>query len=574
MCSCLREWLQSKPSIYILSAHRHLALIDKIKESLQCRFLLTIFITTNPTFVSRSLETQDSTMAGKRVTAREVAAASEVKHLLEQDKAPWYKKPNLRRLYLMLIPAALGVEMTTGYDGSVLNGLQAVDLWNEHYGNPEGATLGVISASLAIGTAAGVPIMPYLNDHFGRKFCVIAGSIAVAIGVIIQTCAINVGMLIASRIIMGLGSPLSLAGAAQLVNELAYPKERSTIVGFFQGTWYAGAILAAGVTLGTYNWTNNWSWRLPTLLQILPSVFTIAFIWFVPESPRWLVGQDRHEEALRILVEYHAEGDESSAFVAVEFDQIRDTIQREKEAASQPWKELVTTSANRHRVFVAVCVGFFTQWSGNGLISYYLAKILALIGITSRATQNQLNVGLNCWNLVTAVCSSMLAGFLPRRKQLMAGYLSMTILFACYTAGSAVYAEDSANKAAAKAVVVLIFLYNAGYNLMQPFQYLYIGEIFPFIQRSKGIAVMQMSTRGAAAFNLLVNPIGMEELAWKYFLVYVVWLVIETTVVFFFFPETQGLTLEEIALVIDGDQAPVKTAYLKGLSVKEREEKV
>ncbi|KAF7554681.1 hypothetical protein G7Z17_g2737 [Cylindrodendrum hubeiense] len=513
-------------------------------------------------------------MVGKRVNARDVAAASEVTHLLEQDKTPWYRKPNLRRLYLMLIPAALGVEMTTGYDGSVLNGLQAVDLWNEHYGNPEGAILGVISASLAIGTAAGVPIMPYLNDHFGRKFCVVVGSIIVAIGVIIQTCAINVGMLIASRIIMGLGSPLSLAGAAQLVNELAYPKERSTIVGFFQGTWYMGAIVAAGVTLGTYDWTNNWSWRLPTLLQILPSVFTLTFIWFVPESPRWLVGQDRHEEALRILIEYHGEGDEASAFVAVEFDQIRDTIQKEKEAASRPWKELFTSAPNRHRVFVAVCVGFFTQWSGNGLISYYLAKVLALIGITSRATQNQLNVGLNCWNLVTAACSSMLAGFLPRRKQLMAGYLSMTILFTCYTAGSAVYAEDDTNHAAAKSVVVLIFLYNAGYNLMQPFQYLYIGEIFPFIQRSKGIAVMQMSTRLASAFNLLVNPIGMENLAWKYFLVYVVWLVIETTVVFFFFPETQGLTLEEIALVIEGDQAPVDVARLKELNIEERVEKV
>ncbi|KAK7421212.1 hypothetical protein QQX98_002342 [Neonectria punicea] len=382
-------------------------------------------------------------MSAKHNNASDVAAASEVKRLLLEDTTPWYRKPNLFRLYLILIPAALGVEMTTGYDGSVLNGLQAVDLWNEHYGNPHGAIIGVITSSLAIGTAVGVLYMPYINDRFGRKFCVILGSIVVAIGVVIQSCAVNVGMLIASRIIMGLGSPLSLAGAAQLVVELAYPKERSTIVGCFQGTWYAGAILAAGVTLGTYDWANNWSWRLPTLLQILPSVLTIIFIWFVPESPRWLVSKDRHEEALQILIKYHAEGDETSAFVAAD--------------------------------------------------SYYLAKILALVGITSRATQNQLNVGLNCWNLVTALCSSWLAGWVLRRRQLMTAYLSLTILFSCYTACSAVYAGDGSNKAAAIAVVALIFLFNAGYNLMQPFQYLYIGEIFPFIQRSKGIAVMQMS---------------------------------------------------------------------------------
>lgn len=51
--------------------------------------------------------------------------------LLNQDTTPWYRKPNLRRLYLLLVPAAIGVEMTSGFDGSVLNGLQAVDRWNE-----------------------------------------------------------------------------------------------------------------------------------------------------------------------------------------------------------------------------------------------------------------------------------------------------------------------------------------------------------------------------------------------------------------------------------------------------------
>ncbi|KAL4877629.1 MFS transporter [Aspergillus karnatakaensis] len=504
-------------------------------------------------------------MATKRNNASDVAEASEIKRLLAEDLTPWYKKPNLLKLYLLLIPAALGVEMTTGYDGSVLNGLQAVDRWNEHYGNPHGVTLGLMTSSLAIGTAAGVLYVPFLNDRYGRKFCVIFGSIIVAIGVVLQTCAINVGMFIASRIVMGLGSPVSLAGAAQLMVELAYPKERSTIVALFQGTWYAGSILAAGVTLGTYNWPNHWSWRLPTLLQILPSIFTITSIWFVPDSPRWLIAQDRHEEALKILVKYHAEGDASSPFVAAEFTQISDTIKAEKEASTQPWADLLKTKANRRRVLVAVCVGFFTQWSGNGLISYYLAKVLALVGITSRTTQNQLNLGINCWNIVTALVSSWMAGFVLRRRQLMAAYISMTIMFSCYTACAGVYNENQ-NRSAGIAVVALIFLFNAAYNLMQPFQYLYIGEIFPFIQRSKGVAIMQMSVRIASVFNQFVNPIGMENIGWKFFLAYVVWICFETGMVYFFFPETQGPSLEEIALVIDGDQAAVRV--LDGGDVK------
>jgi hypothetical protein len=63
------------------------------------------------------------------LNASQLAKTSDVTHLQALDTTPWYKKPNLRKLYLTLVPAALGVEMTSGYDGSVLNGLQAVKPW-------------------------------------------------------------------------------------------------------------------------------------------------------------------------------------------------------------------------------------------------------------------------------------------------------------------------------------------------------------------------------------------------------------------------------------------------------------
>lgn len=58
-----------------------------------------------------------------------VTSQSEVRRLLDLDTVPWYKRRNLRRLYFALIPAVLGVEMTSGYDGSIMNGLQAVKPW-------------------------------------------------------------------------------------------------------------------------------------------------------------------------------------------------------------------------------------------------------------------------------------------------------------------------------------------------------------------------------------------------------------------------------------------------------------
>lgn len=93
-----------------------------------------------------------------------VAEQSTVRQLLDLDKTPWYEKKNLRRLYFSLVPAVLGVEMTSGYDGSILNGLQAVDAWNAYFNKPEGAILGVITAAFSIGAVIALPVVPYVRS--------------------------------------------------------------------------------------------------------------------------------------------------------------------------------------------------------------------------------------------------------------------------------------------------------------------------------------------------------------------------------------------------------------------------
>jgi MFS family permease len=140
----------------------------------------------------------------------------------------------------------------------------------------------------------------------------------------------------------------------------------------------------------------------------------------------------------------------------------------------------------------------------------------------------------------------------------------MTVLFSIWTGVSAGYAQHASHSAAA-AVIVMIFLYTSSYSIMQPLTYTYITEVFPFVHRAKGVAVLQFFTRGSSAFNSFVNPIGMDALHWKFYLVYVVrilsinivettqanfwkiWLVVETTIIFFLYPETKGPTLEEIS---------------------------
>lgn len=138
----------------------------------------------------------------------------------------------------------------------------------------------------------------------------------------------------------------------------------------------------------------SWIRRIPSLVQIAPSLLQLTFIWFIPESPRWLISKDRSDEAFEILVRYHAEGDRENAFVRAEFAEIQLRVQYEIENSKRSWFELLQTPGNRRRSFIAACVGLFSQWSGNGLVSYYLSKVLLTVGISDKRTQNEINLGL------------------------------------------------------------------------------------------------------------------------------------------------------------------------------------
>lgn len=176
-------------------------------------------------------------------------------------------------------------------------------------------------------------------------------------------------MFVIARFFLGFGIPFCIVAASSMIGELSYPKERATIGSLFNASWFIGAIAAAGTTLGTFAMPNNWAWRIPSVLQICPSLLQIIFIWFLPESPRWLVAHGRNEEAYGLLAKYHAEGDVNSELVKAEFAEIEKTLELEKENNEHSWSAIFSTPGMRKRVLVASFLGLATQWSGNGLTS-------------------------------------------------------------------------------------------------------------------------------------------------------------------------------------------------------------
>jgi MFS family permease len=120
---------------------------------------------------------------------------------------------------------------------------------------------------------------------------------------------------------------------------------------------------------------------------------------------------------------------------------------------------------------------------------------------------------------------------------------------------SAVYAKTG-NKAAGSAVIAMIFLFYGVAGFAWPgLTVAYSSEILPYNIRARGLAVNFALTSLSSVFNQYVNPVGLKELQWRYYFVYIAILIIECLCIWFLFVETKGPTLEEIAELFDGEHA-------------------
>lgn len=341
-------------------------------------------------------------MASEKASGPEVHDVHDVQprewnldQVLPKDDVPWYKKRHLLYLNLCMVIPYLS-STTNGYDGSMLNGLQSMDQWQNFFGHPQDVRLGSLSNGVIFGQILAFPVAPWLADHTGRRFPICSGSALLVIGAILQCAAQNYGMFLAARMIIGFGGLVAVESSPMLISELAYPSHRSVLTGYYNNLWYLGALLAAWITYGTYfmGQTNSWSWRIPSLLQGFFPLLQVIFIYMLPESPRWLIKQDRHEEARKILVKYHADGDETSALVDYEMKEIILQIETAKVSSSARYREFLNGRGNLHRLFLIIIVPCMMQLSGNGLTSYYLHKILDSIGVKSDTKQLRINGGL------------------------------------------------------------------------------------------------------------------------------------------------------------------------------------
>jgi sugar porter (SP) family MFS transporter len=432
---------------------------------------------------------------------------------------------------------------------------------------------GLIIAAVSLGSFMSFIPGSYIADNLGRKICVLIGSSLVIIASIIQVSTQNHWVFFSARVLAGMGVGVSQTAAPLLITESTHPRQRQAFTGLYNALWFIGSITSATIGFAGLALAGSWSWKLPCLTQVFYPILQLIGLCFVPESPRWLVSRGRKEEGMAILAKYHANGDENDELVQDEFYQICKSINAESDSSSRRWGAFLESRSNMHRLAICVILGFMQEWSGNGMtimspsffqfltmslppgvVSYYLAPILESVGIYKAAYQAAINISLQVWNLMFAVGGAMAADRYGRRKLWLIATILMMIYLSSATAMSGLFSELKVLEAGI-AVVPMLFLFCAAYDMAyMPLFIAYPAEILPFQLRAKGLAVTLTTDSMACFFNQYINPVAFAAIQWRYFTVYLGCLVIFLVTIYFLFPETKGLSLEQVARIFEREK--------------------
>lgn len=314
------------------------------------------------------------------------------------------------------------------------------------------------------------------------------------------------------RFMLGFGNSLSQMSSPLLLTEICHPQHRGPVTAVYNCLWNAGALLVTLMAIGTANIASEWSWRSITLMQLVPSSIQLAGVWFVPESPRYLINKDRHQEALHILAKWHAGGDVNNATVQFEFREIKETIRIQKDMdRSTKYRDFVATRGNRWRLAIIVSLGIISQYSGNALFSNYMNSVYVNSGISDEDENRKLGIsaGKILLDLIVTVAAALNVDRFGRRPLFLISTFGMVGSFACWTVTAAMYersGESNAGLGYAQLVFIWVFgiFYDIGFSGLLV---AYALEVLPFHLRAKGMMIMNITVQAALALGKYVVPV-------------------------------------------------------------------
>lgn len=392
------------------------------------------------------------------------------------------------------------------------------------------------SSLVQLGAAAGALLLaPTITRREGRRAGLCCGCVVVLLAMIWTIMTINVMSFYFSRFVTGIGVGMVTFTLPIWTAELAPKHIRGVLGCTMQLAVVIGSQIAAGINI-----PDNVSWRESLGAPIVPAAIVIIFIFFFPESPRFLLQTKGAIEARSILVKLR--GTEN---VNDEMDEIQQAIEQEKNEA--PWHVLWTDPSIRRRLIISNMLQWMQQFTGINALLGQGPKLFLAAGVPLHA--NTAGFISSSFNLVGTVVMMFIIDRKGRRPLLLMGGFGM--LFFMLTAGfiDYFYLPDSVHKyAAGWGLLISVCLYFFSFAIAWGgIPWVYPSEIFPMDVKEKAISTSVCSQWLA---NFLIAQVTPRQIdSWGVsatFFFYSVFIAASIVFVYFFIPEIKGLSMEEM----------------------------
>ncbi|KAL4805401.1 general substrate transporter [Aspergillus unguis] len=505
----------------------------------------------------------------KGITADEPGATTkqvfnaELFAAINETKIERWSKTSIHLYFCIFI--AFCCACANGYDGSLMGSVFAMEHFqNVFHTGMTGSKVSVVTSLYTVGSMVATPISAVISDRFGRRKCMFCGAVVIIVGSIVIATAMTLAHFIVGRFVLGFGIQIMVVSAPAYAAEISPPHWRGRAVGFYNCGWFGGSIPAACVTFGSNYINNNWSWRLPFILQCFACLIVIGSVWFIPESPRWLMSQGREEEAIAILAKYHGNGDPNTRLVRLEVDEMKEGIR--VDGIDKRWwdyRPFILSHSGRWRFAQVIMISIFGQWSGNGL-GYFNPAIYETLGYTSSSMQLLLNLVNSIVGAIGALTAVYYCDRMPRRTVLVWGSLGCAICMAINAGVSQPMipqrAAGNIDKTLGQAALSFYYLFQVVFSFTYtPLQGVVPAEALETTTRAKGLALSGFLVSGTSFISQFASPIALENISTNYFWIFAGWDVIESACWYFFGVEAQGRTLEELEYIYQSP-SPVKAS--------------
>jgi len=442
----------------------------------------------------------------------------------------------------------------------------------------DASKMGWLVSILELGAWLGTIYSGFLAEIISRKYAILVNTGIFILGVIIQTTAITGtghNSILGGRFITGMGVG-SLSMIVPMYNaECAPPEVRGAMVGMQQMAITTGIMIAFWIDYGTNyiggtgETQSDAAWLIPLCLQLFPALILFVGMMFMPFSPRWLVHHGREAEARKTLASLRNLSQDHD-LIELEFLEIKAQSMFEKRSTAEHFPHLSDGSALStiklqfvavaslfkskamlRRVALATVTMFFQQWTGINAVLYYAPQIFKGLGLSGNTTSLLASgvVGIVMWfATMPAVAYVDKVG---RKPILIVGAIGMAT---CHIIIAVIFAKNEnqweTHKGAGWAAVVMVWLFvvHFGYS-WGPCAWIIIAEIWPLSQRPYGIALGASSNWMNNFIIGQVTPDMLEHLRYGTYIFFGLLTFGGAAFIYFFFPETKGLSLEEMDIL-------------------------